>query len=125
MGTTLSSPSTGFITNLTTLSFSLKDIVGGKLYVNGEEKEFSEEITVHVNAMDGLEIMVTDVKVRDNGDAIENVKVIFSRAQGGNFSKMIRFLPLQKITDKDQLRKKIKTAFFAKCVKIAALEKLL
>ena len=103
----------------------LKDIVGGKLYVNGEEKEFSEEITVHVNAMDGLEIMVADVKVKDNGDAIENVKVIFSRAQGGNFSKMIRFLPLQKITDKDQLRKKIKTALFAKCVKVAALEKLL
>lgn len=102
-----------------------KDVVDGVMTVDGEEKEFTQEVTLNIDLLKGATIVIKKVKALDNGDAIENVKIIFSRYQSGNLSKMLRFLPAEKIKDKDEMRKKIKKLLFPKYVKNAAYEKLL
>lgn len=102
-----------------------KDVADGKVTVNGELRGMSEEITLTVDSDKGTEITVTDVKAKDNGDVFEQVNIVFSRCQGGNLGKMIRYMPVEKIKDKEKLKKAIKRSLFPRCVKNAALEKLL
>lgn len=108
-----------------TYTICFKDVNSGELFVDGEEKEFNEEITLNVSTEKGIEVEIKNAIYKDNGNFREQVNVIFSRYQGGNLSKALRYIGIDKITDKDKLRKAIKRTIFPKCVKIASLEKLL
>lgn len=108
---------------LYTVSFG--DVVGGGMTVNGEEREFSREVTFEAETDKGATVTVRNAAVMENPDYADAVKTVFSRYQSGNFSKMIKFLPLQNIRDKNELAKAVKKSLFPKCVKNAALEKLL
>lgn len=103
-----------------------RDVKSGEMFINGEKREFSEKTEVDFDPGIGAEIVINETIPKDNGDCFENVNMIFSRWQGSNLGKMIKYYKLDKIRDKEKLRKAIKKSLFIpRCVKAAALEKLL
>lgn len=104
-----------------TYTVCFKDLTGGDVTVNGQKIEFAEEITF---VGEGV-IEVTNAVKKQNPDFVEEVNVVFSRYQSRNLWKTLLFLPIGKLKEKEALKKAIKRSLFPKCVKMAALEKLL
>ena len=102
-----------------------KDITDGNVIINGESYPFDKEIELNVESAVGAEIIVENARFADNGDAKENVNIVFSRYDGGNLGRMLKYYFIGKADGKEALRKAIKRSLFPKDVKRAALEKLL
>ncbi len=104
-----------------------KDITAGKVTVNGEEREFGEEIVFTAETATGATVVIENAVKKDNGDIFEQVNVILSRLQGSNLVKQILYTlaGIGKAKDKEELKKAIKRSLFPRRVKTAALEILL
>lgn len=100
-----------------TYEIVFKDVKEGTAKVNGKDVPLDRIVI-----KDGDEVIVTDVKRTENPDFCEYANEIFSRLSGSNFLKMIKYMRLGKIKDKDELKKKLKHACFDKFVKEAATE---
>lgn len=101
------------------------DIIGGKLLIDGVEEEFKQEIEINVNAKEGLDIRILDPIYLENTDKLGKVNEVLSRYQGNNIIRAIKYMKLAKIKDPEQMKKVIMKTSFARCAKLAALEKLL
>lgn len=100
-----------------TIRVVFKDIVGGTACVNGIKTPFDGTITVSGEAT----IEISDYKIADNGDPLENARLILSRYQKGTVTKMIKYLGMGKITDVNTLAAKTKRRF-PKNVYLALIE---
>jgi hypothetical protein len=72
-----------------------KDIIGANiaLTVNGKKVKsvFGEEAVITLSPQDSAEIVLTECAYLTNPDALESAKVILSRYQRDNISKMIMY----------------------------------
>jgi alpha-glucosidase (family GH31 glycosyl hydrolase) len=105
-----------------------KDIIDAKVWleINGKSKEieFSDDITFTIKPTESATIKLEEYKPLENPDAIESAKVILSRYQRDNLSKMIMYRGMGKITDKDEFVKALKESTFPDVVKQACYEVL-
>lgn len=103
-----------------------KDIIGANiaLTVNGKKVKsvFGEEAVITLSPQDSAEIVLTECAYLTNPDALESAKVILSRYQRDNISKMIMYRGMGKITDKEQFMEALKESTFPDVVKRAAYE---
>lgn len=103
-------------------TIEFKDVESANMTINGASAIFNGTVELAVKASEGLTIKLTEVKAKTNPDPIEAAKEIFSRCQGGNFSKLIRFITMKNEKDPEKFEKKMKKLLFPRCVKIAAKE---
>jgi hypothetical protein len=103
-----------------------KDIISAKaaLEINGksQEIEFSEEITFIAKPTDSVKVILDECKNLENPDEIESAKVILSRYQRDNLSKMIMYRGMGKITDIEEFEKALSETTFPDIVKQACYE---
>lgn len=107
-----------------TRSYTLcfKDIVKGIVKIDNVSSPFTGEITVNVASNIGLIVEISDCTYLTNGNLIDNAKLILSRYNTGNLSRMIKYLGMGKIKDCDIFYEKIQKSCFSKNIKLAIKE---
>lgn len=111
-----------------TYHIKFKDIVDAtvSIAINGDSKdiEFAEDIIVTIKPTDSVQITLQNCQVLTNPDPIESAKVILSRYQRDNLSKMIMYRGMGKITDAEEFEKALRESTFPDIVKQATYEVL-
>ena len=105
------------------ITLCLKDIVGGKVTINGKPANFDKEIELPYSTEEKTEVVVEDFVPTTNGDAIENAKTVLSRYQKGNHRKMLYYLPIDGKKTPDEYAKAVqRQILFPKIVRDAVKE---
>ncbi len=104
-----------------------RDIVGAeKVTVGGEERDFAEEIVLDATPEKETVIELAGCSVRDNGDVIENTKVVLSRWQKGNYAKRFFYRSLENVDSTEEYIKGVrKNIWFPRFLKQACEEQFL
>ncbi len=71
-----------------------KDVKSGEVTINGKTVPFANEITIDYDPSKKTEVVIRSYIPTDNGDPIENAKIILSRYQKSNHRKMLYYLPI-------------------------------
>ena len=103
-----------------------RDVEAAKAICNGKEVPFENgKVTFVTDGKEDVVIELGDVVAMKNPDAKEEVNVVFSRSKGKNIWKTLMYIKIGKAKTEEELKKAIKHSLFPRCVKGAALEKLL
>lgn len=104
------------------ITLCLRDVIGGKVFINGKQVPFSTEIVLPASQEETV-VSIEDFVPTTNGDLIENAKVVLSRWQKSNHTKLLSYLPLKnKKTPEEYFKAVQRQIMFPKILRDAVKE---
>ena len=104
------------------ITLCLRDVIGGKAFINGKQVPFSTEIVLPASQEETV-VAIEDFVPTTNGDLIENAKVVLSRWQKSNHTKLLSYQPLKnKKTPEEYFKAVQRQIMFPKILRDAVKE---